>query len=68
MTFTSQKNKDIVRRLQKKLYELKRTRKTIGKFDIESDLMIFELTEIITPPKRDQYGDRITSRLKSEDK
>lgn len=66
MTFTSQKNKDIVKRLQHKLYELKRTRKTIGKFNIEADLMIFEIIEMITPPKRDKYGQRITKRLKRD--
>ena len=64
MTLTAQKNKDIVKRLKQKLAELKDSRKTIGEFNIEADLMIFEITEIITPPKRDKYGERIKEQSK----
>ena len=58
------KNKEIVRRLKIYLLELKSSRKTIGKFNIEADLVIRELKEIITPSKRDIFGERITKTRK----
>ena len=62
------KNKEIVRRLKIYLLELKSSRKTIGKFNIEADLEIFNLTEVITPPKRDIFGERITKTMDCENK
>lgn len=55
-------DKEIVKRLKIHLIELRSTRRTIGKFNIEADLEIRELTEIITPPKRDEYGNRIKAK------
>ena len=58
------KNKEIVKRLKIHLLELKSSRETIGKFNIEAELEIRVITEIITPPKRDEYGQRITKTRK----
>ena len=56
-------DKEIVKRLKEYLVELRSTRRTIGKFNIEADLVILDVTEIITPPKRDEYGDRAVTGI-----